>query len=118
MARQSKKKQSIKSTTYARAEAELESRLATALTTAFPNILRELLTEQRSFTVRLGHEKHEFDSTDQWEKTSHATLPFVSSGSSDFSKVTATTTAWSHPLPGSAAVQFHSVDGVSDEVLR
>lgn len=55
-----------------RSEAELESRLATALSAAFPNIPREQLTEQRRFTIRLGHETHEFDSAAQWEKSGRA----------------------------------------------
>jgi len=55
-----------------RPEAELESRLAAALSAAFPNIPREQLTEQRRFTVRLGHETHEFDSAAQWEKSGRA----------------------------------------------
>ncbi|ALK31160.1 type I restriction enzyme HsdR N-terminal domain-containing protein [Burkholderia plantarii] len=55
-----------------RPEAELESRLAAALSTAFPNIPREQLTEQRRFTVRLGRETHEFDSAAEWEKTGRA----------------------------------------------
>jgi hypothetical protein len=38
----------------ARPEAELESRLATGLAVAFPNIPRDQLLEQRRFTVRLG----------------------------------------------------------------
>ena len=41
-----------------RPEAELESRMAAALSAAFPNIPREQLVEQRRFTVRLGHETH------------------------------------------------------------
>lgn len=55
-----------------RPEAELESRMAAALSAAFPNISREQLTEQRRFTVRLGHETHEFDSAAQWEKSGRA----------------------------------------------
>lgn len=55
-----------------RPEAELESRMAAALSAAFPNIAREQLVEQRRFTVRLGHETHEFDSAAQWEKTGRA----------------------------------------------
>ncbi|TGG92476.1 type I restriction endonuclease [Natronospirillum operosum] len=55
-----------------RTEAELESRLGAALSTAFPNIPREQLVEQRRFTVRLGHETHEFDSAAQWEKSGRA----------------------------------------------
>lgn len=55
-----------------RSEAELESRLAAALSAAFPNIPREQLTEQRRFTVRIGHESYEFDSAAQWEKTGRA----------------------------------------------
>ncbi len=55
-----------------RSEAELESRLTTALSVAFPNIPREQLIEQRRFTVRLGHETHEFDSAALWEKSGRA----------------------------------------------
>ncbi|MCB1802286.1 MAG: type I restriction enzyme HsdR N-terminal domain-containing protein [Gammaproteobacteria bacterium] len=55
-----------------RPEAELESRLAAALSAAFPNIPREQLVEQRRFTVRLGHNTHEFDSAAQWEKSGRA----------------------------------------------
>ncbi|UCZ75632.1 type I restriction enzyme HsdR N-terminal domain-containing protein [Dickeya zeae] len=55
-----------------RPEAELESRMTAALSAAFPNIPREQLVEQRRFTVRLGHETHEFDSAAQWEKTGRA----------------------------------------------
>ncbi|MCS6211750.1 type I restriction enzyme HsdR N-terminal domain-containing protein [Shewanella baltica] len=55
-----------------RPEAELESRIAAALSAAFPNIPREQLVEQRRFTVRLGHETHEFDSAAQWEKSGRA----------------------------------------------
>ncbi len=55
-----------------RPEAELESRLAAALSAAFPNIPREQLVEQRRFTVRLGHETHEFDSAAQWKKSGRA----------------------------------------------
>jgi len=69
-----KKKQKADSSTDVRPEAELESRLAAALTTAFPNIPRNLLTEQRRFTVRLGHEMHEFDSTSHWEKSGRADI--------------------------------------------
>ena len=57
-----------------RPEAELESRLATALAVAFPNIPRHELVEQRRFTVRLGHETHSFDSAAQWEKTGRADI--------------------------------------------
>ncbi len=55
-----------------RPEAELESRMAAALSAAFPNIPREQLVEQRRFTVRLGHETHEFDSAAQWAKSGRA----------------------------------------------
>ena len=57
-----------------RAEAELESRLAAALTVAFPNIPRDQLVEQRRFTVRLGHETYEFDSAAEWEKNGRADI--------------------------------------------
>jgi hypothetical protein len=57
-----------------RPEAELESRVATALAVAFPNIARNQLVEQRQFTVRLGHKTHEFDSAAQWEKSGRADI--------------------------------------------
>ena len=57
-----------------RPEAELESRLSTALGVAFKNIPREQLVEQRRFTVRLGHETEDFDSTAQWEKSGRADI--------------------------------------------
>ena len=57
-----------------RPEADLESRLAAALAMAFPNISRDNLVEQRRFTVRLGHETHEFDSAAQWEKSGRADI--------------------------------------------
>lgn len=57
-----------------RPEAELESRLATAIAAAFPNISRDQLVQQRRFTVRLGHETHEFDSAAQWAKSGRADI--------------------------------------------
>ncbi|HCG5114460.1 TPA: type I restriction enzyme HsdR N-terminal domain-containing protein [Vibrio parahaemolyticus] len=60
------------SSSRVRSEAELESRLATALSSAFPNIPREQLTEQRYFKVRLGHSTHEFNSVEQWTKQGRA----------------------------------------------
>ncbi len=57
-----------------RSEADLESRLAAALAAAFPNIPRDQLVEQRRFTVRLGHQTHEFDSAAQWEKSGRADI--------------------------------------------
>ncbi len=57
-----------------RPEAELESRLAAALTQAFPNIGRDQLVEQRNFTVRLGHETHTFDSAALWKKAGRADI--------------------------------------------
>ena len=57
-----------------RPEAELESRLATALASAFPNIPRDDIVEQRQFKVRLGHETYEFDSAAQWEKSGRADI--------------------------------------------
>lgn len=57
-----------------RTEAELESRMAAALSIAFPNISRNELVEQRRFKVRLGHEVHEFDSAAQWEKSGRADI--------------------------------------------
>ena len=48
-----KSMQSKTSSPVVRTEAELESRLTSALNTAFPNIPRENFIEQRHFTVRL-----------------------------------------------------------------
>lgn len=62
-----------------RPEAELESRFVAALSAAFPNIPRDQLAEQRRFTVRLGHETREFDSTAQWEKSGRADVIISSS---------------------------------------
>lgn len=72
MSRAKKNQQAQPSSSPVRPEAELESRLAAALSAAFPNIPREQLIEQRRFTVRLGHETHEFDSAAQWEKSGRA----------------------------------------------
>lgn len=69
-----KRKMPASATRAARPEAELESRLATALAVAFPNIPRDQLAEQRRFIVRLGHETHEFDSAAQWEKSGRADI--------------------------------------------
>lgn len=55
-----------------RTEAELESRLISALNTAFPNIPRENFIEQRHFTVRLGHGTYTIDSAEQWKKYGRA----------------------------------------------
>jgi len=60
--------------TIVRPEADLESRIATALVFAFPNIPRNQIVQQRRFTVRLGHETHEFDSAAQWEKSGRADI--------------------------------------------
>lgn len=57
-----------------RPEAELESRIATALMQAFPNIGRDQLVEQRRFTVQLGRATHTFDSTALWEKAGRADI--------------------------------------------
>ena len=72
MSRTKQNQQAQPSSSPVRPEAELESRLVAALSTAFPNIPREQLVEQRRFTVRLGHEIHEFDSAAQWEKSGRA----------------------------------------------
>jgi len=53
MAKHQKKKRKPPQFTYVvRLEAELESRLASALAVAFPNIPRDQMVERRSFTVR------------------------------------------------------------------
>ncbi|HBO2483045.1 TPA: type I restriction enzyme HsdR N-terminal domain-containing protein [Pseudomonas aeruginosa] len=72
MSRKKQNQQAQPPSSPVRPEAELESRLAAALSAAFPNISREQLVEQRRFTVRLGHETHEFDSAAQWEKSGRA----------------------------------------------
>ncbi len=72
MSRTKQNQQAQPPSSAVRPEAELESRLAAALSAAFPNIPREQLAEQRRFTVRLGHETHEFDSAAQWEKSGRA----------------------------------------------
>ncbi|MEJ7776984.1 MAG: type I restriction enzyme HsdR N-terminal domain-containing protein [Sphingomicrobium sp.] len=58
----------------ARVEAELETRIVQALTTAFPTIDPDSIVQQRRFTVRLGHETHEFETTAQWEKHGRADI--------------------------------------------
>lgn len=68
------KKMNKRKTVAPRTEAELESRIATALTVAFPNISRNQLSEQRRFTVRLGHQTCEFDSAAQWKKSGIADI--------------------------------------------
>jgi hypothetical protein len=69
-----KRKKSAYAAPAVRPEAELQSRLSTALAFAFPNIPRDQLVEQRRFTVRLGHETHMFDSAAQWEKSGRADI--------------------------------------------
>ncbi len=71
---QQKNNEAPQSALDVRPEAELESRLATALNIAFPNIPRDQLVEQRRFTVRLGHATHEFDSAAQWTKSGRADI--------------------------------------------
>jgi hypothetical protein len=61
-------------TTKAQSEAQLETRIARALKEAFPAIATETLVQQRRFTVRLGHETHEFDSAALWEKSGRADI--------------------------------------------
>src|SRR5262245_30496382 len=68
------KKEKAKSPDVARAEAELESRVAAALALAFQHIPRDQLVQQRRFSVRLGHQKHEFDSAAQWEQSGRADI--------------------------------------------
>ena len=55
-------------------EADLESRLSDALSTAFPNIPRDQIQQQRRFTVRVGHQTCEFDSAVLWEKSGRADI--------------------------------------------
>ncbi|MDR9423660.1 MAG: type I restriction enzyme HsdR N-terminal domain-containing protein [Marinobacter sp.] len=57
-----------------RPEAELETKIANALNTAFPHLPGNLIKQQRSFTVRLGHEERNFDSGYAWTKTGRADL--------------------------------------------
>lgn len=58
----------------ARSEAELEARITRALAQAFPGIADDAIVLQRSFTVRLGHETHDFDSAALWHKTGRADI--------------------------------------------
>jgi hypothetical protein len=69
-----KRKMPLSTATAVRPEAELESRLATALACAFPNIPRDQLVEQHRFTVRVGRATYELDSTAQWEKSGRADI--------------------------------------------
>ena len=64
----------LTSTSDMRTEADLESRLCDALSTAFPNIPRTQFELQRRFTVRVGHETREFDSAALWEKSGRADI--------------------------------------------
>lgn len=59
---------------FLRPEAELEARIVTALASAFPNIPRDQLLQQRRFTVRLGHNTFEFSSDATWEQTGRADI--------------------------------------------
>lgn len=63
-----------------RNEAELETRITRALTEAFPAIDTEALEQQRRFTVRLGHETYELNSTALWEKTGRADILLFCTG--------------------------------------
>ena len=67
-------RRALTSTPVVRTEAELESCLCDALSTAFPNIPRDQFEEQRRFTVRIGHETREFDSAALWEKSGRADI--------------------------------------------
>ena len=69
-----KKMKTPPSTPSVRAEADLESRIASALKAAFPNINRGDLVEQRRFTVRLGHKTEEFDSAALWASSGKADI--------------------------------------------
>lgn len=57
-----------------RAEAELESRITSALAAALPTFKRDDFVQQRRFTIRLGHDTFEFDSAALWEKTGRADI--------------------------------------------
>lgn len=57
-----------------RPEAELESRLHAALLEAFPNIPRDDLKAQMSFTVCLGHDPYDVDAVADWKKRGRADL--------------------------------------------
>jgi len=57
-----------------RPEAELESRIFAALLEAFPNIQRDDLKAQLSFTVRLGHDTYDVDAVSDWKKRGRADL--------------------------------------------
>jgi hypothetical protein len=55
-----------------RPEAELETRIVSALNAAFPHLPKNLIKQQRSFTVRVGHTELTFDSGSAWTKTGRA----------------------------------------------
>jgi hypothetical protein len=57
-----------------KAEADLEARLASALSNAFPGIPRDQFTHQMRFKVRLGHHQDEFDGAKAWEKQGKADI--------------------------------------------
>lgn len=60
--------------TKVRPEAELESRLYSALLQAFPNTPGDDLKTQMSFTVRLGHDTYDVDAVADWKKRGRADL--------------------------------------------
>lgn len=60
--------------TEVRPEAELESRLYSALLQAFPNIPGDDLKAQMNFTVRLGHDTYDVDAAANWQKRGRADL--------------------------------------------
>lgn len=57
-----------------RPEAELESRLYSALLQAFPSIPGDDLKAQMNFTVRLGHDTYEVNAVSDWKKRGRADL--------------------------------------------
>lgn len=57
-----------------RPEAELESRIASTLAAAFPNIPRDDFVQQRRFSLRIGHRTWDHDSTETWTKSGRADI--------------------------------------------
>ena len=58
----------------AKTEAALESRITRALATALPHLADDEIEQQRYFTVRVGRNKHVFDSAAQWSTSGRADI--------------------------------------------
>lgn len=72
--REQKASDAVAQETKVRPEAELESRIYSALLQAFPNISGDDLKAQMSFTIRLGHDTYDVDAVADWKKRGRADL--------------------------------------------